>query len=44
MCRLLELLLSVGEEDTRLREFNPFPGILTREERRQARELCGYRH
>ncbi len=44
MCRLLELLLSVGEEDTRLREFNPFPGVLTREERRQARELCGYRH
>jgi hypothetical protein len=28
----------------RLKEFSPFAGVLTREERRQARELCGYRH
>lgn len=44
MQRLLEVLLGTGEEHGRLREFNPFPGVLSREERRQARELCGYRH
>lgn len=44
MRSLLDVLLGAGEEDGRLREFNPFPGVLTREERRQARELCGYRH
>jgi hypothetical protein len=41
---LMNVLLGTEEENERLREFNPFPGILTREERRQARELCGYRH
>ena len=28
----------------RLREFHPLAGILTREERRRARELCAFRH
>lgn len=41
---LMDVLLGTDEEHGRLREFNPFPGVLTREERRQARELCGYRH
>ena len=44
MRHLMNVLLGAEEENERLREFNPFPGILTREERRQARELCGYRH
>jgi hypothetical protein len=44
MRNLVDVLLGAGEEHGRLREFNPFPGVLTREERRQARELCGYRH
>ena len=42
--RLREVLAGANEADARLREFHPFAGILTREERRQARELCGYRH
>ena len=42
--RLREVLAGKTEADARLREFHPFAGILTREERRQARELCGYRH
>ena len=42
--RLQEVLAGANEADERLREFHPFAGILTREERRQARELCGYRH
>jgi hypothetical protein len=42
--RLMEILAGKTEADARLREFHPFAGILTREERRQARELCGYRH
>ena len=42
--RLREVLAGANETDERLREFHPFAGILTREERRQARELCGYRH
>ena len=41
---LLRILTSEDPADSRLRDFNPFPGILTREERRQTRELCGYRH
>lgn len=41
----LRLVLKGGDEHSaRLREFHPLAGILTREERRQARELCGYRH
>jgi len=42
--RLREILAGANEADARLRDFHPFAGILTREERRQARELCGYRH
>ena len=42
--RLLEVLAGATEADARLREFHPFAGILTREERREAKELCGYRH
>lgn len=42
--RLQEVLAGANEADARLRDFHPFAGILTREERRQARELCGYRH
>lgn len=41
MRHLMNVLLGTEEENGRLRDFNPFPGILTREERRQARELCG---
>jgi hypothetical protein len=42
--RLQKILTGANEADERLREFHPFAGVLTREERRQARELCGYRH
>ena len=42
--RLREVLAGANEADERLRQFHPFAGILTREERRRARELCGYRH
>jgi len=42
--RLREILAGANEADARLRDFHPFAGILSREERRQARELCGYRH
>ena len=42
--RLREVLLGSNEADVRLREFHPLAGILTREERRNTRELCGYRH
>jgi len=34
----------LGDGSGRLRDFHPMAGILTREERREARELCGYRH
>ncbi len=42
--RLRAVLSGTNESDLRLREFHPLAGILTREERRQAKELCGYRH
>jgi hypothetical protein len=42
--RLLRVLGSSDPESARLRDFDPFAGILTREERRRAKELCGYRH
>jgi hypothetical protein len=42
--QLLKLLTAEDEPSARLREFHPFAGVLTREERRQTRELCGYRH
>jgi hypothetical protein len=41
---LLRTLTSDRPQDVRLRDFSPFAGILTREERRNTRELCGYRH
>jgi hypothetical protein len=44
VARLRSVLLGATEADARLRDFHPLAGILTREERRQARELCGYRH
>ena len=42
--RLRAVLLGASESDARLRDFHPLAGILTREERRRAKELCGYRH
>jgi len=42
--RLRAVLLSADAQNARLRDFHPLAGILTREERRRARELCGYRH
>lgn len=42
--KLLCVLRSEDPGCERLRDFDPFAGILTREDRRQARELCGYRH
>jgi hypothetical protein len=42
--RLRHVLQGETPEAARLREFHPLAGILTREERRRARELCGYRH
>jgi hypothetical protein len=44
MTRLQSVLAGTDQSRGRLREFHPLAGILTREERRQARELCGYRH
>lgn len=44
MTRLRQVLAGADESRGRLREFHPLAGILTREERRHARELCGYRH
>ncbi|MEY2465612.1 MAG: hypothetical protein QOD03_133 [Verrucomicrobiota bacterium] len=42
--RLRNVLAGKDEAAARLREFHPLAGILTREERRNAKELCGYRH
>jgi hypothetical protein len=42
--RLLAVLRGATEASARLRDFHPLAGILTREERRQTRELCGYRY
>jgi hypothetical protein len=44
LARLRSVLLDATGADARLRDFHPLAGILTREERRQAKELCGYRH
>jgi hypothetical protein len=44
MARLQQVLEGRDDSQGRLREFHPLAGILTREERRRARELCGYRH
>ena len=42
--RLRAVLSGEDEWSARLRDFHPLAGILTREERREASELCGYRH
>ncbi len=42
--RMRGVLLGDDEAGALLREFHPQAGILTREERRRARELCGYQH
>ena len=44
LARLLEVLRGTSESSRRLKDFGPFAGVLTREERRQARELCGFRY
>jgi hypothetical protein len=44
MARLQQVLADTDETHGRLREFHPLAGFLAREERRRARELCGYRH
>ena len=44
MTRLRDVLTGTDDFSARLRDFHPLAGILTREERRRARELCGYRH
>ncbi|MBI5773936.1 MAG: hypothetical protein HZA89_09375 [Verrucomicrobia bacterium] len=44
LARLQNVLAGADEASARLREFHPLAGILTREERRRAKELCGYRH
>ena len=44
MDRLRFVLRGGDEQAARLRDFHPLAGILTREERRRAKELCGYRH
>lgn len=44
MFRLMAALRGDSDESIRMRDFHPFAGILTREERRLARELCGFRH
>jgi hypothetical protein len=39
---LLVLLRDCGENAQRLKDFAPFAGVLTRDERRQARSECAY--
>lgn len=41
---LLALLRDDGEEAVHLRTFDPFPGILTTQERRQVLLECAYAH
>ena len=41
---LLDLLLDPGDEARRLKDFAPFAGILSREERRRAFLQCTYDH
>jgi hypothetical protein len=43
MARLQGLLASDAPLDVRMREFAPFAGLLSREERRKARDLCSFR-
>ena len=44
MRHLISVLLHPDATSQRLRDFSPFAGVLSREERRRARELCGFRH
>jgi hypothetical protein len=44
MARLQQLLAADDPESQRLCEFAPFAGLLTREQRREARDLCSFRH
>ncbi len=44
MSDLLSVLTSDDSQSARMRDFSPFAGILTREERRGTRELWTYRH
>ena len=44
MAELQRILRSAEPECQRLREFAPLAGMIPREQRRQARDLCGYRH
>ncbi len=44
MAALQHALVSHDAESERLREFAPFAGVLPRQLRRQARDLCTYRH
>lgn len=41
---LLALLRDDREEAVHLKSFDPFPGVLTREERRQVIAACAYAH
>ena len=42
--RLLSILRDPCEEATHLRSFDPFPGVLSHEERRQIIERCAFSH
>lgn len=44
MDALQQILRGQSPESERLREFAPFAGVLPRQLRRQARDLCTYRH
>jgi hypothetical protein len=44
MAELQRILRSAEPECQRLREFAPLAGMIPPEKRRQARDLCGYRH
>ncbi len=44
MAHLQQVLRAPDAQSQRLREFAPLAGLLPREVRRKARDLCGYRH
>lgn len=44
LARLLSILRDRSEEATHLRSFDPFPGILTRDERRRIIKQCAFSH
>lgn len=41
---LIDLLLDTGEQACRLKDFAPFAGVLSRDERREAVLSCTYDH